>query len=102
MNEMQVFQNQQFGEVRVIEEDGKVLFCGNDVAKALGYSNPRDAISRHCRGVVKRDTWVQTGTKADGSPAMRETEISFIPENIFYRWSTKAKNTTARCANKLA
>lgn len=95
MNEMQVFQNQQFGEVRVIEEDGKVLFCGNDVAKALGYSNPRDAISRHCRGVVKRDTWVQTGTKADGSPAMRETEISFIPESDLYRLSFSSKLPTA-------
>lgn len=40
MNEMQVFQSQQFGEVRVIEEDGKVLFCGNDVAKGVGLQQP--------------------------------------------------------------
>jgi prophage antirepressor-like protein len=44
MKELQVFKNTEFGEVRTIEENGKTLFCGNDVAKALGYSNARDAI----------------------------------------------------------
>ena len=53
--QLQVFNHEQFGDVRIIEEDGRVLFCGKDVAKALGYENPRDAIRRHCRGVVKRD-----------------------------------------------
>ena len=56
MNDLQIFTNPDFGEVRTIEENGAVMFCGSDVAKALGYSNPRDAISRHCKGVVKRDT----------------------------------------------
>lgn len=34
------FTNKEFGNVRIIEEDGKYLFCGSDVAKALGYTNP--------------------------------------------------------------
>ena len=55
-NNIQVFNNEEFGEVRVIEENGKPLFCGNDVAKALGYSNAPDAMRRHCRAIVKRDT----------------------------------------------
>lgn len=54
MNELKIFENHKFGEVRTIEENGKVLFCGSDVAKALGYSNPRKAVSDHCRGVTKR------------------------------------------------
>ena len=49
MNSMQIFENQEFGSVRVIEEDGKPLFCGTDVAASLGYSNPRDALRRHCK-----------------------------------------------------
>ncbi len=49
MNEMTVFQNSEFGSVRTLEEDGKVLFCGNDVARALGYSSPRDACGRIAR-----------------------------------------------------
>lgn len=36
MNELQIFNNPDFGEVRTLETNGKVLFCGSDVAKALG------------------------------------------------------------------
>lgn len=95
MNELMIFNNPEFGEVRTLEEDGKVLFCGSDVAKALGYTNPRDALSRHCRGVVKRDAWVQTGEKADGTPATRPTEMSFIPESDLYRLVFSSKLPTA-------
>ena len=49
MNQMEIFKNPEFGSIRVIEENGKYLFSGTDVAAALGYSNPRDAIIRHCR-----------------------------------------------------
>ena len=48
-NELMIFNNPEFGEIRTIEEDGKVLFCGSDVAKALGYSKPQNAIDRHCK-----------------------------------------------------
>ena len=55
MNEMQVFNNPNFGEIRtLVERDGKVLFCGKDVANALGYKDTTNAIKQHCRGVVKR------------------------------------------------
>ena len=67
--DLQMFNNPRFGEVRTIEEGGKVLFCGNDIAKALGYKSPKDAIAAHCKGAVKRRLGVQTGTKADGTPA---------------------------------
>ena len=45
MNQMEIFKNPEFGSIRVIEENGKYLFSGTDVAAALGYSNPRDAIA---------------------------------------------------------
>ena len=54
MNELQIFQNPQFGEIRTITEDGVTLFCGSDVAKALGYKRPNDAIAAHCRGTELR------------------------------------------------
>lgn len=54
MNEMQVFRNPEFGSIRTIEGDGKVLFCASDVAKALGYVRPNDAIVSHCRCTAKR------------------------------------------------
>lgn len=85
MNSMQIFENQEFGSVRVIEEDGRPLFCGTDVAASLGYSNPRDALRRHCKGVVKRDTLTEGGTQ----------QLSFIPEGDIYRLITHSKLPTA-------
>lgn len=48
MNELKIFSNQEFGDVRTIVEDDKILFCASDVAKALGYSNISKAINDHC------------------------------------------------------
>lgn len=50
MNDLQIFNNMEFGEVRVTEIDGKIYFMANDIARCLGYSAPKDAISRHCKG----------------------------------------------------
>lgn len=47
--EISTFNNEEFGEIRTIQENGEVLFCGADIAKALGYSNTRDALSRPAR-----------------------------------------------------
>ncbi len=85
MNDLQIFENSEFGAVRTVMVNGKTYFVGSDVAKALGYANPRDAISRHCRGVVKHDIGVQTGVKADGTPAMQNVEMLVIPEGDIYR-----------------
>lgn len=79
--DLQVFDNPEFGQVRTITEDGRTLFCGNDVAKSLGYSNPRDALERHCRGVVKRDTPTASGMQT----------MSFIPEGDIYRLIIRSK-----------
>lgn len=46
---MKVFNNEQFGSMRIIEEGDKYLFCGLDVAAVLGYAKPRNAITAHYR-----------------------------------------------------
>lgn len=60
MNELKVFNNNEFGDIRVTEIEDKPWFSGKDVAEILGYSNPRDAISKHVdeedKGVAKCDT----------------------------------------------
>lgn len=91
MDELKVFENEEFGKVRMIEENGKPLFCGSDVAKALGYSNERDAIKRHCAHVVKHDVGVQTGERVDGTPASQVVSMTFIPEGDVYRLITHSK-----------
>ncbi len=63
----------------------QIVQCGKDVASALGYSNPRDALSRHCRGVLKRNAPTDGGTQ----------EMSFIPEGDVYRLITHSKRPTA-------
>ncbi len=82
MNELMIFNNPEFGEIRTIEENGKVLFCGKDVAAALGYSDPKKAIARHCCGGTKRPLIDSLG---------REQEAVFIPEGDIYRLAAKSE-----------
>ncbi len=91
MNELQIFKHGEFGEIRTIEENGKVLFCGKDVAAALGYKDTTKAMKQHCKGVVKRHLGVETGVKADGTPAIQNLEMNFIPEGDIYRLAAKSE-----------
>lgn len=94
MSDIQIFSNPEFGSVRTLEEGGVVLFCATDTARVLGYAKPQDAISKHCPHSVKRGVGVQTGIRADGTPAMQTVEMSFIPESDLYRliFSSKLPN----------
>lgn len=47
MNDLQIFKNEEFGEIRTIEIDGEIWFVGKDVAAALGYQAERNAIAAH-------------------------------------------------------
>lgn len=85
MNELQIFNSEEFGEIRTIEIDGKPYFVGTDVAKALGYSNPRKAILDHCKGVTKRDTPTSSGIQS----------MSYINEGDLYRLIMKSKLPSA-------
>ena len=85
MNELQIFNSEEFGDIRTIEINGKPYFVGTDVAKALGYNNPRDAVSRHCKGVVKHDTPTSSGVQL----------MSYINEGDLYRLIMKSKLPSA-------
>lgn len=77
--------NKKFGTIRQIS--GKpALWCGTDVAKALGYANPRKAIIDHCKGVTKRDTPTNSGVQ----------KMSFIPEADVYRLICHSKMPKAQ------
>ena len=81
MNELQIFNNPEFGEIRTIEIEGKPYFVASDVAAALGYANPRKAVSDHCNGVTKRDTPTSSGVQS----------MSYINEGDLYRLIMKSK-----------
>ncbi len=79
---VEIFENSEFGSIRTIEENGKVLFCGSDVAKALGYTNPTKAINDHCRGITERRANDLLG---------RQQNMKFIPEGDIYRLAAKSE-----------
>ena len=80
-NKIEIFKNEQFGEVRTILEGEKVLFCAADVAKALGYTNPNKAVNDHCRAITKRSTPISGKVQS----------INFIPEGDVYRLIIRSK-----------
>lgn len=79
-NQLQIFDNKEFGQVRMLELDGKPYAVGSDVAKALGYAIPHKAVRDNCKGVL---TWniLTEGGKQD---------VLVIPEGDIYRLITKA------------
>lgn len=88
-----IFNNRQFGALEVVLIDGKEFFPAIDCAEMLGYTNPRKAIIDHCKtpGVTIRDVGVETGTKADGTPAIQIVQKKYINEGNLYRLITHSK-----------
>lgn len=87
-NELKVFSNEEFGNVRITIVDGKEYFCASDVAKALGYEKPNNAISTHCRCTLKQ------GIPHPQSPD-KTMEVSFITEGDVYRLIMRSKLPSA-------
>ena len=85
MNEIQTFSNIEFGEIRTVEVSNKPYFVGSDVAKVLGYKEPHKAISRHCKGGIKRTILTNGGNQ----------ELIVIPEGDVYRLIIKSKLPSA-------
>lgn len=88
MNELQIFNSPEFGEIRTIERDGEPWFVGKDVAAALGYKEPtkatRDKVDSEDRGVSKIDT--PSGTQ----------EMTIINESGLYSLVLSSKLPTAK------
>jgi prophage antirepressor-like protein len=84
MTDMQIFNNNEFGELQVIEINGKPYFPATRCAEILGYEKPHDAISRHCRYSVKH------GVPHPQSPN-KVIEVNFIPEGDLYRLIVRSK-----------
>lgn len=86
MNELKIFENSEFGEVRTVVVDNEPMFCLADVCRVLDIKNSRDCKNRlNEKGVVTTDMGVQTGIKTDGSPAMQNVNMTFINESNLYK-----------------
>lgn len=87
MNELQIFSSPEFGELRTIEEGDKIYFVASDVAKALGYKRPADAVSAHCRYTVKRSIPHPQGKGT--------LQMNVIPEGDVYRLAVHSELPSA-------
>ena len=85
MNQIKIFKNPEFGKVRTVEIDGKPYFCGSDIAEALGYAKPNNAVATHCRATLKQ------GIPISG----KIQEVNFIPEGDVYRLVVRSKLPSA-------
>ena len=92
---MEVFENQEFGSIRLLQEAGKTFFCASDVAKALGYVNPYAAVKRHCRDPLTKREGVVQKVNQYGDAGEQVVEISFITEGDVYRLIVHSKLPSA-------
>ena len=81
MNDIKIFRHGEFGEIGLLELDGKTYFPATRCASALGYSNPQEAIRAHCKGVREILTPSKGGNQA----------TNFIPEGDLYRLIARSK-----------
>ena len=88
-NKLQLFTHSEFGQLGVLLIDGKPYFPASACAKALGYINPRDAIIKHCRCVVKRDIPHPQNPE-------RVLKVNIIPEGDLYRLIVHSKLPSAQ------
>lgn len=88
MNQMEIFQNPEFGSVRIVVDGEKYFFCGMDVARALGYKDTVNALKAHCKedGVVFYHLTDSLG---------REQKAKFISEGNLYRLIVHSKLPSA-------
>lgn len=67
LNQLEIFKNREFGEIRTVTIDGEPWFVGKDIAEALGYSNTRDALATHVMDDDKNTVVISDG-KRRGNP----------------------------------
>ena len=88
MQQVMLFENKEFGEIRTLMMDGQPYFVGKDVAEILGYAEPRSAVSKKVddedRGVAKMET--PSGVQ----------EMTIINESGFYSLVLSSKLPTAK------
>lgn len=75
MNEITMFRNPEFGEIRTVDMNGDTWFVGADIASVLGYSNVRDAISKHVDDEDKATVAIHDGRQSRNMTAINESGV---------------------------
>lgn len=95
-NQPQLFEHQEFGTLEVLMLESKPYFPATVCGKLLGYSNPQDAVRRHCKpdGCVKH-AGVSITTNQHGTATSQPVEKTYISEGNLYRLIIRSKLPTA-------
>ena len=97
MNDLQIFSNPEFGQVRTVELDGQPWLVGKDVAEALGYKNPTKAIIAHVDEEDKRLEMLPQGAEAqNGILPSGSTKTALINESGLYSLILSSKMPKAK------
>jgi len=75
MNELMIFNNPEFGEIRTVEVNGEPWFVGKDVATALGYKNPQEAVRNHVDDEEKGVSEILTPGGKQTVPVINESGL---------------------------
>ena len=87
MRDLQIFKNDDFGEIRTLEDNGNIMFCGSDVARALGYKDMVNTLKQHCKpqGVAFHHILTHGGRQ----------RVKFISEGNLYRLIVQSRLPSA-------
>lgn len=95
MNNLQIFNSPEFGQVRIVQKNGEPWFVGKDVAEILGYSNTKDAIAKHVDDEDKLGAQIATSGQNRNMTIINESGLyslilsSKMPKaKEFKRWVT--------------
>lgn len=83
-NQLKIFEKAEFGSVRVVMKDGEPWFGASDVARALGYDNPANAVNVHCKKANKITLSPDLGGR-ENTMFLPPIQINIIPESDVYR-----------------
>lgn len=95
-NELMVFQNQEFGEVRSVMIEGEPWFLGKDIAGILGYTNASKAVINHVDDEDKQFLTLDLADSQNGNVPKGQTKTAIINESGLYSLILSSKLPNAK------
>ena len=83
MNDLQIFENPEFGSIRTLEINGEPWFVGKDVAEVLGYTNPSKALIDHVDDEDKLNNETLSSLGQRGGWLINESGLYSLEENNY-------------------
>lgn len=96
MNELKIFENEDFGQIRAIEKDGEPWFVGKDVAEILGYANASKAVLTHVDAEDKTFVMLDIADSQNRNAPVGQSKTAFINESGLYSLILSSKLPTAK------